>query len=212
VSLADVDDAVASSVNTLGSNSNQGSLYNLRENNELQGELKRYVDAFRKRLDRPGVVGFAIAAGPRLLAVEIAGDPATFHALRDRVLASHILTALATREPSLQGPPPAEVDVAALVLAARNGVFADTGFAGDGAVAAFRSADSKVFGYGLLHESRILHAVVFNGVPGVGGGSGAGRRGSSGPAGGGVDLGGTPGGPDSRPKDPPATKPSMGED
>lgn len=211
VAQGDVDDAVAASVTTLASLSNQGSLYNLAANNELQDELRRYVEAFKKRLDRPGVVGFAISAGPRLLAVELAGDPATFQALRDRVLASHVLTALAIPEPRLQGPPPSDSDVAALVAAARNGVFADPGVAGDGAVSAFRSTDSKVFGYGLLHENRVLHAVVFNGVPGGPTGNGPGRR--SGPTtSSGLDVGGTPEGPDGRPKEGPAPKPSIGDE
>lgn len=211
VGQGDVDEAVAASVTTLASLSNQGSLVNLAWNNELQGEVGRYIDVFKKRLDRPGVVGFAISAGPRLLAVELAGDPAAFRALRDRVLASHVLTALAIPEPRLQGPPPSEADVAALVLAARNGVFADPGVAGDGAVSAFRSADSKVFGYGLLHESRVLHAVVFNGVPGGPSGNGPGRR-SGLPATSGLDISGTPEGPDGRPKDGPASKPSIGDE
>ncbi len=211
VGQGDVDDAVAASVTTLASLSNQGSLVNLAANDELQGELRRYLDAFQKRLDRPGIVGFAISAGPRLLAVELAGDPSTFQALRDRVLASHVLTALAIPEPWLQGPPPSEADVAALVLSARNGVFADPGVAGDGAVSAFRSADSKVFGYGLLHESRVLHAVIYNGIPGGPSGNGSGRRG--GPrATTGLDVGGTPEGPDGRPKENPAPKPAIGDE
>ena len=184
VTQHDVDEVVRAAITDLGSPGGERSLENLWTNPNIYREGSRYVDAFRKRLDGKNVVGFVLAAGSDLIGVEVCGDPETFRALRDRLLRSHVLYALA--RPSDSGAsPPSERDARALLTAARTGMFDEPPAAGDGTLSVFRAVQGDVFGYGLLDGTRVVHATVFAGVP-----SGGSADASTGRRGGGADAAG----------------------
>lgn len=191
-----VDQAVAASLVGNASNGGEGSLESLFTNPDLQGDVKRYVDWFRKRLDRPNVVGFVIAAGPHVLGAEICGDPETFRLLRDRLLRSHVLSAR-IRPSRVDGAAAQEPAVRAVLTAAAESVFAEPAATADGTVGIFHSVRGDVFGFGLLDGARVIHATVFVGT-GSGGpaGTGPGGRGPLGKVPGGPGQGGgeSPGG------------------
>ncbi|MCE9638415.1 MAG: zf-HC2 domain-containing protein [Planctomycetes bacterium] len=178
VSQHDVDDAINASLTVLGSPFGERSLENLWTNAELQREVSRYADAFKKRLDRPGVVGFAVAIGSNLVGVEICGDADTFKSLRDRLIRSHVLYALSRPDDAVAGVTPPESEVRALLIAAGKAIYDEPPTAGDGTLAVFRSIDGRMFGCGLLDGPRVVHATVFAGVPAGGAADVAsGRRG-----------------------------------
>lgn len=193
VSQEEVDEAVRTAVTAMGSNFGEGSLDNLWVNSELQREIGRTADAFRSRLDRPQVIGFAVAVGSRLVALELCGDAETFRIVRDRALRSHLLYAMSRPGEEKSGPTPEASAVTALLAAARRAVFDDPPDTAEPALSAFRTADSDVFGHGLVAGSRVVHAVVFAGAP-EGGAAAAARPGRTGRARpGGSASPGTPG-------------------
>lgn len=167
VGQGDVDEVVRSSVIGFGSNGTDGSLDNLWVNVELQAEVGRIVGAFRSRLERPNVVGFAVAVGPRLLALEVCGDAETFRAVRDRALQSHVLYALSRSSDEVAGPPPEASAVTALLERASRAVYDLPATSGEGTISVFRSAQDQdgVFGHGLVARGRVVHAVAYAGVP-----------------------------------------------
>jgi hypothetical protein len=181
VAQRDVDDTVRSSLLDLGSPGGESSLENLWTNSELQREVSRYVEAFRKRLDRPNVVGFALAAGGEIVGVEICGDTESFRALRDRLVRSHVLSALSRSGDEFLGAPPPDAAVQAVVAAACRAVFDEPAGSGDGTLGLFRSLDGGVFGAGLLDGTHVVHASIFAGLPEPG--AGAAARGARGPLG-----------------------------
>lgn len=202
VGQADVDAAIGGkdgSLVRLGSVGNQGSLENLYANGELQRVVSAYVDAFRRRLDRPSVVGFASAVRGRLVGVEICGDTETFRALRDRLLASHVLFARSAPGGADRADTPADAAVQALLTSAVRAVYGEPEAAGSGSLSVFRSVQGDVFGAGVVDGARVVHATVFAGLPDTGatGSSGGGGRGPFGrPLTGSGEGGGLPTGPD----------------
>jgi len=141
----------------------RGSLDNLYSNPSVAAQAARLSKPFEKRLDSPTVVGFAFAVGSQILGVETFGDHATFADHRARLLQSYVLAALAADR--RDGDTPSRADVAKVIDAARQGVFHAEVAAGSGALSVFRGLDGGAFGFGLLDGSRIVHSVVFAGLP-----------------------------------------------
>jgi hypothetical protein len=166
-----VDQIVDASLTVLGSRRGGGEpgLENHLTNPELEREVSKYVNEFRKRLDRPNVVGFAVAAGPDLIGIELCGDVETFGALRDRLIRSHVLYALSRpgtpTNDAAEGGPPADAEVRALLAEARAASFDEPAATGDGSLSVFRSLSGRSFGYGLAEGSRVIHATVFADLP-----------------------------------------------
>lgn len=180
----------------------RGSLDNLYSNPSLVMQAERYTKKFSQRLDSPTVVGFAFSVGSQILGVETFGDHATFADHRARLLQSYVLAVLAMDR--RDGDTPSRTDVAKVIDAARQGVFHAEVAAGSGALSVFRGLDGGAFGFGLLDGSRIVHSVVFAGLPADADGPGGrlsrrgiedgaspldGSRGASGPGRGGAGGG-----------------------
>jgi hypothetical protein len=93
-----------------------------------------------------------------------------------------VLHAISRPGDEKSGPSPDASAVTARLDAARRAAFDDPPHGADGTLSAFRSADGEVFGHGLVADGRVVHAVVFAGMPGggpaaiVGGGRGGRAR------------------------------------
>jgi len=214
VGQARFDEMVSHTVAVLGSPGPEG-LRNLFGNSELLKEADSYARKFDSRLDRPGVIGFAVAAGSKLLGVEVFGDTATFRAMRSRVLRSYVLEALTLTTEDIMGSPPAREEVAGMLAAAGRGVVLGSRSAGVGTIrdiAAAGTGANGFIGFGLSRGAEVVHAVIFPGRS-SGRASGSASRGSAanreGGGSGGPDIGpggvagperGTPGSPRGGPK------------
>ncbi len=183
------DHAVKDVVAGLASMSRAGSLDNVFLNDVLLREVDRQAQLFAARLDGQEVVGFAVAAGPELLGVEVFGDQAMFQSARTRLLRSYLLEA---RLRGLAGKLPKRDQVVALLDAARESRPVRWS-SGGGELASFTSVDSGVHGFGILDGSSAVHASIFP-PSGTRAGSTGARRGRSGADGGADGLGGDGGG------------------
>ena len=152
-----LDEMVAASLPSLGVAGGDGSLASIFENDQLFSRADRYVRALLPRLERDGVVGFAVCAGDDLLGFEVFSDESTFAALRTRALRSYVVEALA--RPRLVGDGPGREAVTAALT--RAGRAANSGTSGE--VAAFLDADAELGGFGLVTGQTVRHAVVFSG-------------------------------------------------
>jgi hypothetical protein len=152
-----LDDTVAASLPSLGVAGGDGSLASIFENDQLFSRADRYVRALLPRLEREGVVGFAVCAGDDLLGFEVFSDESTFAAMRTRALRSYVVEALA--RPRLVGEGPGREAVAAALV--RAGRAANSGTSGE--VAAFLDAEAELGGFGLVTDHAVRHAVVFSG-------------------------------------------------
>lgn len=154
--------AVAQTLASLSSQGTLGSLDNLYYNPNVAAQAERIVKKFLKRLDAPNVVGFAFAAGSRVLGVEVFGDHRTFADHRDRLLQSYVLGVLSMDR--RVGEPAGREEAAAALVRAAKGIH-QPGPATGASLSIFRGADGVSYGYGLVDGTRVVHAVVFPGFP-----------------------------------------------
>ena len=174
------DASVDRTVKALASPGLRGSLDNLYSNPSLQRQAEKLTKTFAQRLESPNVVGFAFAAGSQILGVEVFGNHATFADHSARLLKSYVLAVLPVDR--REGATPSPADVAKLLDTARQGVFHADVATGAGTLSVFRGLDGNAFGFGLLDGTRVVHSVVFAGLPpGADGSTGRlGRRGREG--------------------------------
>lgn len=180
VDQRDVDEIVRASLVDLASQGGIESIENLWRNAELQREAKRQVETLRRRLDRPGVVGFVVSVGGDVVGAEMCGDADTFRLVRDRLLRSYVLFARSRPGETLRAVPPSDAAAASFLTAATRAVFDDPAASGDGGLSLFRTLDGRIFGAGIADGSRVLHASVWAGVPASGSGGGRPSRGGLG--------------------------------
>ncbi len=147
---AAIDGVVEAALPWLGAAGGNG-LDAVYGNDELLRRADSYVSRFTSRLDRPRVVGFAVAAGGDLLGVEVFGDHDTFDALSRRALRSYVLEALA--RPRLEGSTPGREVVTAALTASHRATRDDQ--------TAFVDTAANLRGYGLLESGHVHHAIVF---------------------------------------------------
>ena len=177
VDQAVFDESVERTVKSLASTERRGSLDNLYTNPSLGLQAEGYTKHFEQRLNSPTIVGFAFACGSQILGVEAFGDHATFADHRARLLKSYVLAVLATDR--REGETPSRDDVASVLDAARKGVFHADFATGAGTLSVFRGLDGASFGFGLLDGPRVVHSVLFTGLP-ADAGDPAGRTGRRG--------------------------------
>lgn len=163
VDQAVFDESVERTMKSLASTERRGSLDNLYSNPQLGLQAEGYTKHFEQRLDSPTVVGFAFSAGSHILGVEAFGDHATFADHRARLLKSYVLAVLASDR--REGESPSRDDVAKVLDAACKGVFHADVATGAGTLSVFRGLDGASFGFGLLDGSRVVHSVLFTGLP-----------------------------------------------
>ena len=164
IDQAAFDASVERTVKALASPGNRGSLDNLFYSNPtLARQAEKLTKTFSPRLESPNVVGFAFAVGSQILGVEVFGNHATFADHSARLLKSYVLAVLPVDR--REGATPSPADVAKLLDTARQGVFHADVATGAGTLSVFRGLDGNAFGFGLLDGTRVVHSVVFAGLP-----------------------------------------------